>query len=128
MFVVSLLSKSLSLHQLLAWQEAIKLTGLVYQLSRVFPKEEIYALSSQMRRAAISVPSNIAEGAGRTGRKEFLRFLSVARGSLCELETQLILAKNLGYVSDTSDIDEQIERLFGLLGGLMNSIKERAAT
>ncbi len=115
-------------HQLLAWQEAIKLTGLVYQLSRVFPKEEIYALSSQMRRAAISVPSNIAEGAGQTGRKEFLRFLSVARGSLCELETQLILAKNLGYVSDTSDIDEQIERLFGLLGGLMNSIKERAAT
>ena len=72
-------------HQLLAWQEAIKLTGLVYQLSRVFPKEEIYALSSQMRRAESSVPSNIAEGAGQPVRKEFLRVLSVARGSLCEL-------------------------------------------
>ena len=112
-------------HELLAWQEAIKLAGLVYQISRAFPKEEIYALTSQMHRAAVSIPSNIAEGAGRTGRKEFLQFLSIARGSLCELETQLILAKNLGYVSDTSNIDEQIERLFGLLGGLMNSIKEQ---
>ena len=112
-------------HELLAWQEAIKLAGLVYQISRAFPKEEIYALTGQMRRAAVSIPSNIAEGAGRTGRKEFLQFLSIARGSLCELETQLILAKNLGYVSDTSNIDEQIERLFGLLGGLMNSIKEQ---
>jgi len=116
-------------HELLAWQEAIKLAGLVYQISRAFPKEEIYALTGQMRRAAVSIPSNIAEGAGRTGRKEFLQFLSIARGSLCELETQLILAKNLGYISDTisdtSNIDERIERLFGLLGGLMNSIKEQ---
>jgi four helix bundle protein len=112
-------------HELLVWQEAVNLVGLVYQISRGFPKEEVYALTSQIRRAAISVPSNIAEGAGRTGRKEFLQFLSVARGSLCELETQIILAKNFGYVSDTSKIGQKIERLFSLLGGLMNSIKKQ---
>lgn len=114
-------------HELLNWQEAIKLAGLVYQISRAFPKEEIYALTSQMRRAAISIPSNIAVGAGRTGRKEFLQFLSIARGSLCELKTQLILARNLDYLPDTSGIDRQIERLFSLLGGLMNSIKKQVA-
>ena len=112
-------------HGLLVWQEAINLVGLVYQASRNFPKEELYALTSQIRRAAVSIPSNIAEGAGRTGRKEFLQFLSIARGSLCELETQLILAKNFGYISDTSKIDQKIERVFGLLGGLMNSVKKQ---
>jgi four helix bundle protein len=110
-------------HELLAWQEAIGLVKGVYALTVAFPSHELYALTSQMRRAAISVPSNIAEGAARTGRKEFLQFLSVSRGSLSELETQLLIARELGYVDDMADVTAQVERLFGLIGGLMNSLQ-----
>ena len=83
---------------LTAWQKAYALTLDVYKASNVFPKEEVYALSSQLRRAAVSVPSNIAEGYERTHRKKYLQFLSVAKGSLGEIETQLLLAKDLGYI------------------------------
>ena len=74
-------------HSLLVWQEAMELVQEIYNVTALFPKEEVYALTNQMRRAAVSVPSNIAEGAARTGKKEFLQFLSIARGSLSELET-----------------------------------------
>jgi four helix bundle protein len=80
-----------------------------------------------MRRAAISVPSNIAEGAGRTGDKEFLKFLSVARGSLSELETQLIIAKELSYLANDTEIAARVDKVFGLLGGLMKSLQARSA-
>ena len=112
-------------HQLEVWQEAIALVKDIYQLTATFPQQENYALTSQMRRAAISVPSNIAEGAGRTGDKEFLKFLSVARGSLSELETQLIIAKELAYLPDDAEIAARIDKIFGLLGGLMKSIQSR---
>jgi four helix bundle protein len=112
-------------HQLEVWQEAIALVKDVYRLTASFPQQENYALASQMRRAAISVPSNIAEGAGRTGDREFLKFLSVARGSLSELETQLIIAKELSYLADDAEIAVRIDKVFGLLGGLMKSVQSR---
>lgn len=80
-------------HDLLVWQEALSLVKVIYRLTSQFPKEELYGLTTQMRRAAVSVPSNIAEGASRTGSKEFLKFLSIARGSLSELETQIARAR-----------------------------------
>lgn len=80
-----------------------------------------------MRRAAVSVPSNIAEGAARNSDREFLQFLGIARGSLSELETQIIISKNLGYVTDVDSISESIDNLFGLLGGLIRSIQRRAS-
>ena len=112
-------------HELRAWQEAMSLVKDIYQITSSFPNEEIYALTSQMRRAAVSIPSNIAEGAARTGYKEFLQFLSISRGSLSELETQLIIAKELGYMHASEDIMLKIDSLFGLLGGLMRSLRVR---
>jgi len=86
-----------SYRELLVWQKAIELTVLVYRLTEVFPKREVYGLAAQLRRAAVSIPSNIAEGYGRGSRKEYLQFLSIAQGSLKELETQIILAQRLTY-------------------------------
>ncbi len=94
---------------LIVWQKAMKLVVGVYTLSRGFPKEELYVLTAQIRRAAVSVPSNISEGHARQGR-EFVHFLSIARGSLAELETQLQLAIELGYSSE-----EHVSNLFALL-------------
>lgn len=83
--------------ELHAWQEAMALARAVYRITSGFPKEELYSLTSQMRRAAVSVPSNIAEGAGRGTDREFRQFLPIARGSLSELETEWLLAKDFGY-------------------------------
>ncbi len=82
------------------WKESIELVGDVYRLTRNFPKEELYSLTSQIRRCSVSIPSNIAEGAGRKGNKEFINFLSISAGSCCELETQLIIAERLGYIKN----------------------------
>ncbi|THJ23527.1 MAG: four helix bundle protein [Nitrospira sp. CG24E] len=84
--------------QLEAWKFAMQLVKAVYELTADFPAEERYGLSQQMRRAAVSIPSNIAEGAGRNGAKEFSNFIGISRGSLAELETQLQLAVMLGFV------------------------------
>jgi len=86
-------------HELKAWQEAMELVKEIYRVTRDFPKEEIYGLVSQMRRAAVSIPSNISEGAARGGDREFIQFLIIARGSLSELETQLLISKDLGYLT-----------------------------
>ena len=84
---------------LLVWQKAMDLAEMVYALVKLLPKDEQFELSSQIRRAAVSIPSNIAEGQGRKSNREFIRFLSIARGSRAELETQLMLAQRLGYVT-----------------------------
>jgi four helix bundle protein len=84
--------------ELIVWQRAMQLVKSVYRLTKTFPPDERYGLALQMRRAAVSVPSNIAEGQGRRGPKEFTHFLSLTRGSLLELETQLLLSIDLGYV------------------------------
>jgi four helix bundle protein len=83
-------------HDLVVWQKAIELTTCIYRLTRAFPKDETYGLVSQMRRSSVSVASNIAEGRGRLNRAEFRQFLGLSQGSLFELKTQLVVAKNLG--------------------------------
>ena len=112
-------------HELKAWQEAMELVKEIYRVTRDFPKEEIYGLVSQMRRAAVSIPSNIGEGAARGGDREFIQFLIIARGSLSELETQLLISNDLGYMRDVPDIQERIDRLFALIGGLLRSLRKR---
>ena len=92
------------------WKNGIELVKRIYVLTSNFPKEEIYTLTSQIRRSAISIPSNIAEGAARNSKKEFLQFLYIALGSAAELETQLILAKELSYMKDLNIFDD-LEKL-----------------
>jgi four helix bundle protein len=105
-------------HQLDAWREAMTLVKRVYEVTAAFPKDEIYGLTSQVRRAAVSIPSNIAEGSARNGKKEFLQFVGIARGSLAELETQLLIAIELGYLQDEHDISLTLDHLSRLLTGL----------
>lgn len=91
-------------HNLHVWQESLDLVQDIYQITANFPQEELYSLTSQMRRSSVSVPSNIAEGAARNSQKEFLQFFSMSRGSLSELETQLIIADKLDYLFDSKYI------------------------
>ena len=110
---------------LLVWQEAVDLVVFVYRLTESFPKSELYGLTSQIRRAAASVPANIAEGAARAGTAELLRFLSIAQGSLSELDTHIEVAHRLGYLVDRATIDERLARVFQLLTGLTASLKSK---
>lgn len=107
---------------LLVWQKAIELVTDIYRVTRGFPKDELYGLTSQIRRAAVSIPSNIAEGQGRLTRGEFRQFLGQARGSYAELETQLIIARNLGYLSQPGNLIEQLAEVGRLLNGLLSSL------
>jgi four helix bundle protein len=112
-------------HSLRVWQDAVRLVTTIYRLTENFPPDERYGLVSQMRRSAVSVPSNIAEGAGRGSEKEWLQFLFIARGSMSELETQIMVAENLGYIQSTGRLVEEIDKLFAQLGALINRIKTR---
>ena len=105
---------------LIVWQKATDACASIYALTRSFPQEEIYGLTSQMRRAAVSVASNIAEGRGRASRQEFKQFLLIARGSLCELETQLIIAEKLDYINK-SQFDDLMS-LYAEIGKMLNSL------
>ena len=104
--------------QLEAWKFSMQLTKAVYQLTAGFPVEERYGLAQQMRRAAVSIPSNLAEGAGRNGAKEFLNFIGISRGSLAELETQLQLAVMLGFTVPNHHAFELADNTGKLLTGL----------
>ena len=117
-------------HHLKAWQEAMALVKEIYRTTEHFPASERYGLVSQLRRAAVSVPSNIAEGAARESTKEFAQFLVVARGSLSELETQLLLARDLGYLptSTVEPLLEKVETVFALLGGLIQNLRQRSTS
>jgi four helix bundle protein len=112
-------------HELRVWSEAISLVKEIYRITSTFPREELYGFISQMRRAAVSVASNIAEGAARSGNREFMHFLYMARGSLSELETQVTVAKKLGYLHNDSRLDSKLDATFGLFGGLIKSLQER---
>ena len=89
-----------SYKELIVWKKAMDLSRLIYKETKLFPKDEMYGLTSQIRRASVSIPSNIAEGYGRKSRKEYLQFYSIAYGSVLELETQIILAHDFGYILD----------------------------
>lgn len=108
--------------ELVVWQEAMELAKAVYTMTTEFPQEERFGLISQMRRAAVSVPSNIAEGAGRGSAREFQQFIMIARGSLSELETQALLAHELGFMNGSAALMERISRIFRLIAGLQKSL------
>lgn len=113
-----------SYRELIVWQKAMDMVAEVYKATEGFPREEIYGLTSQIRRAAVSVPSNIAEGQGRKSTNEFLHHLSIARGSLMEVETQLLLAARLSYLkpTDVAPFMERTSEIGRLLNGLYNSL------
>ena len=120
---------SSSFRDLRVWQEAMKLTAEVYRGTVRFPRHELYGLSSQMRRAAVSVPSNIAEGKGHHSDKEFSHFLFHARGSLLELQTQILIAEELQYLSreDGQQLSAMCEGVGRALSGLINSLCGKVA-
>jgi four helix bundle protein len=115
-----------SYRDLKVWQLAMQLSETVYRVTDGFPAKEMYGLTSQMRRAVVSVPSNIAEGHARDSTKEFLRFLSVAQGSLAELETQFV-SRRLGFVSDTviTDLSTRSAEIGRMLRGLQKSLQAK---
>lgn len=111
---------------LILWQRAMDLVVEVYQLVKKLPKEELFALSDQIRRAVISIPSNIAEGQGRNSSKEFIHFLSIAKGSKAELETQLLLCVRINYLTES-----EIEKAMSLIeevGKILNSLQKKLTT
>jgi four helix bundle protein len=118
-----------SYRDLIAWQKAMKFVIQIYEVTQKFPTEERYGITNQLRRASVSVPSNIAEGQARFSQKEFHHFLSMARGSLVEIETQLLIAKDLKYIQSakTDVLLAAADELGRVLNGLIASIKNRAA-
>ena len=113
-----------SYQELIGWQKGIELVTDVYRLTQKFPKQEIYGLTSQIRRAAVSIPSNIAEGQGRMSRGEFKQFLGHARGSVFELESQVLIARNLAYLNmeEGEFLLERIAEVGRVLSGLLKSL------
>lgn len=101
------------------WKKSIELVANIYKITETYPKNEIFGIVSQIRRAAISIPSNIAEGTVKHSDKETLRFLDIALGSLAELDTQMILSKNLEFINDYKSIELQISKVRALLTGLI---------
>ena len=112
---------------LLIWQKSMNLVTEVYQLTNKYPKEEIYGLTSQIRRSAISIPSNIAEGYGRNGNRDYLKFLNIAISSLFELQTQLEIGHNLKYCSEIefSKINDETKEIERMLSSFIRKIKDR---
>ena len=113
---------------LILWRKALDLAVLVHRSSTALPRSEIYGLVSQMRRAATSVPSNIAEGYARRSTKEFIYFLRVARGSMAELETQLLLAQRVGYLpeSEVIDLQDRIDEVGRILHAVVTGLRRRS--
>jgi four helix bundle protein len=118
-----------SFRDLRVWQEAMQLTSDIYRSTAALPKHELYGLSQQIRRAAVSVPSNIAEGKGHHSDREFAHFLFHARGSLLELQTQLLIAEDLQYLSkeEAQRLLSRAESVGRALSGLINSLRQKVA-
>ena len=116
-----------SYQDLIAWQKAVTLVTEVYAITTQFPGNEIYGLTSQLRRASVSIPSNIAEGHGRATKGEYIQFLGHARGSLCEVQTQIFIAHRLGYVPQErkENVIAMTDELARILNGLIASIQDK---
>lgn len=113
--------------ELIVWQKAMELVKSTYELTAKYPSTEAYGLTGQMRRAAVAIPSNIAEGQGRNSTKDFLRYISIAYGSLLELETQISISEMLGYLSgnETRFLLEKCAEVGRLVNGLRNSLERK---
>ena len=111
--------------ELLVWQKSINFVTEIYELTNDFPKNEMYGLTSQIRRASISIPSNIVEGNSRRSVADYLQFLKIARGSCAEVETQLIIAQNLKFLNEEHylKLNQDIIEISKMLNGLINSLK-----
>lgn len=113
---------------LVVWQRAVDLVPAVYAILRSFPKHETYALSDQIRRAVVSIAADVAEGQARKHRKEFLQHLAIARGSLAELHTLMVVAQRLGYVTDdqVADVERRLSEIARPMNGLMSKLVNKA--
>ncbi|WP_309398200.1 four helix bundle protein [Cerasicoccus maritimus] len=116
-----------SFRDLIVWQKAMELVTLVYRVSADFPPSEQFALTNQIRRAAVSIPSNIAEGYGRRSRADYIRFLRIASGSLYEMQTQIEIARNLAFTESqhTSEIDSISTEIERMLASLINKLETK---
>jgi four helix bundle protein len=112
---------------LIAWQKAMELVEVIYQITEDFPKREVYSLTDQIRRAAVSIPGNIAEGQAHFSNREFTHYLRHSRGSLAELETQVLIASRLRYLSEAAaaPILKRADELGRILSGLISSLKSK---
>ena len=119
--------KTRHFRDLIVWQRSMKLAGVVYAATKAFPQEEMFGLTSQLRRAAVSVPSNIAEGHGRLTDNGFAVFLGQARGSLFEVETQIEMASTLGYIKavEAKKMIAECDEVVKMLNGLLKTLKEK---
>ncbi len=114
-----------SYEDLIAWQKAYRLVLEVYRLTSAFPADERFGLTQQTRRCAVSIPSNVAEGWGRGTTKDYVRFLQIARGSTYELQTQMRLSQDLGYLTSHQNVHEAIREVERLINGLIRSLQDR---
>ena len=120
-----IISKEIKNHKdLEVWKKSMDLVSNIYKITESFPNKELYGLTNQIRRAAVSVPSNIAEGAARSSKKEFIQFLYIALGSLSELETQIIIANRLEYLNNLDTLLEDLKFVQKLINGLIYYLKK----
>jgi four helix bundle protein len=119
------MSKEIKNHKdLEVWKKSMDLVSNIYKITESFPNKELYGLTNQIRRAAVSIPSNIAEGAARNSKKEFIQFLYIALGSLSELETQIIIANRLEYLNNLDNLLEDLKFVQKLINGLIYYLKK----
>ena len=116
-----------SYEDLIVWQKSIDFVAKIYEITQNLPREETYGLTDQIRRAAVSIPSNIAEGQQRQSTRDFLKFLAIAKGSLGEVKTQLIICRRLGYLNDkqTEPLLNECDVIGKMLNGLMKNLMNR---
>ncbi|MGB1309161.1 MAG: four helix bundle protein [Oceanihabitans sp.] len=114
-----------SYKELVVWQKSMKLVTQIYDLTKTFPDDERFGLTSQMRRCSVSIPSNIAEGWGRLSRKNYIQFLRISRGSLYELETQILITKQLNYINNSETVENLIIEISKMLNSLIRKLEDK---